>query len=52
MKSKRIRSRGKTHSVPDVQAEFSWPTMGTDTRVENVGTPNGRTGRGWRIIEP
>lgn len=46
MKLKMTRSRGKTHSVLDVQAEFSWPTMGTDTRVEGVDTPNGKTGRG------
>ncbi len=51
MKSKKTRSRGRTHSVPDAQVGFSWPTMGTDTRVEDAGTPNGKTGRGWRIIE-
>ncbi|KUK01894.1 MAG: hypothetical protein XD44_0074 [Methanobacteriaceae archaeon 41_258] len=46
------RSRERTRFVPDVQVEFSWPTMGTDTRVEDAGIHNGKTGRGWRIIEP
>ncbi len=45
MKSKTIKSRERTHSVPDVQVEFSWQTMGTDTPVESVDTPNGKTGR-------
>ncbi len=52
MKSKRTRSRERTLFVLDVQVEFSWLTMGTDTRVEDAGTHNGKTGRGWRIIEP
>ncbi len=52
MKLKMTRSRERTRFVPDVQVEFSWPTMGTDTRVEDAGIHNGKTGRGWRIIEP